>query len=591
MKAFHFLLWPLLLYIGVAYFSLSKPLTLDEANPIAINADAIIHDGWKALSQPDPSNPNQNRYEISHPILYDYVLALHFRLFGGDTVAARLIGVSFFFITLLLIFVLSQQLFPGRTGQLIGVFATLLYAMNPFIVQHSLLLTSDTSLLPVTLLIFVCVFLHFGSRPSWKSTVSLSLSFAFCLWAKEVTPFFLLIGMFLYVWHSQNFKSALIVTSKVGLFGVLLFGLTWILYCNATGLPPLIFVKFSLLDKALSPEFNQEHRSLNAMIYKFSFVIRWLTPAFFCLLIMALLRRVTLLWRFPKKGAPTDFLWIFLILFGAITNFHMYANPRYQFPIYGMGVILIGEFLFHSHSKSNRQNWFMILPLGIIVGILLALIPYEPLHELILLRQTSQFTGQFEPHLAYILMRIGLDVFIFSLLPLGTFFIFQKVMRISFSHASRWIPALVSVFIATSVSLNIKQTQPFTTAISWSIQSYGERGFWDTLEFLKKNIGNSVPVIRKDLAYYLFRKTTNSDLNDGPDTKRDWIDNGLFRTDFPSPHQEKVVSSLLNPKIKYIVLDIWSNPYQVRTLISGHFDLVKIYGNFKIFQKKPSYAQ
>jgi hypothetical protein len=81
-KYSYYLVLASLLYIIVAIFSINKPLTLDQADPVAENAGAIAHFGFDALGSKD------KHYEIAHPTLHHHLLAMVFMIFGESTFTA-----------------------------------------------------------------------------------------------------------------------------------------------------------------------------------------------------------------------------------------------------------------------------------------------------------------------------------------------------------------------------------------------------------------------------------------------------------------------------------------------------------------------
>ena len=314
------------IYLSIALFSINKPLTLDQAHPTAWNAGAIARYGFAALG-----DASQN-YEIPHTLLHENMVALSFRLFGETTVAARLVGVLCFLCVLLMIILLSVELFSPPKGILIGATAAILYAINHFMVQQSLLVEEETTIVPLTLLIFIYVLYRFDFRASAKSIVTLGVLFALCLWGKEFTPFFMLIALGPFLWMYRGLRDAIILTAGVAVVGVGVFVATWSLYCTVTGVPLLSFVEFSILNKALNPNFYSGH-SFAGMVEAFYALLKLATPVFIALLFLAATRRVWLLFRERPRIRRTDFLWLYVAVFWAITNLQMFSFVRYNYPL------------------------------------------------------------------------------------------------------------------------------------------------------------------------------------------------------------------------------------------------------------------
>jgi len=226
-----------IIYCSISSFSLIKPFTLDEAIPMADNASAINTYGLKAMGLSNPEHPHKSRYEVAHPLLYHFLLSIHFFIFGENTVSGRLMALFCFVITLLLILMISRQLFSGNKGSMVGILAIFFFSINPFCIQHSLLLDIDTTILPVLIMIFYYGFLRFGIGKTTFSIMVLSTLFAMCLWAKEITPYFVLLSMLIYLSVARNIRSALTISGLIGLLGTLLFIISWIIFCHFTNVP------------------------------------------------------------------------------------------------------------------------------------------------------------------------------------------------------------------------------------------------------------------------------------------------------------------------------------------------------------------
>ena len=562
-----------IIYCSVASFSLIKPFTLDEAIPIAQNASAINTYGLKAMGFSSPAHPHRPLYEVAHPLLYHYLLSIHFSIFGENTVSGRLPGVFCFVIMLLLALKISKQLFPGNKGSVVGILAIFLFSVNPFSIQNSLLLDIDTTILPVLIMIFYYGFLRSGAGKTISSIVVLAILFAMCLWAKEITPYFVLLSMLIYLSLARNVRSALTISCLIGLLGTLLFIISWTIFCHFTNVPILSFVEFSVINKAFNVSLHSGI-SLRAILYHLSFSSRWLTPAMCLLLFASFIKRLVPYFKYPRRITQSDFLWIFVIIYWAITNFVMYST-KYQYPVYGLAFILVAEYIYETLSGNDRKIIVIAVVLGVIVGLLASIIPHEPLYEQTFLRQGAgqklSFLEEYLTPETYIVA----DVVIFTLIPLIIAIIIHLLFFNSYKFYNICILSLISCLIASCLSLNLKQTKPYTTALSWNLANYGERGFWETLDYLKQRIGNSRPVVRKDFGYYLSKGKEGNRVR--------WIYNMIFRN---VNDKEKALSIVQDPQVKYVVVDICCNPENTVEIIHEHFELKKIIGDFRIYLKR-----
>jgi hypothetical protein len=135
---------------------------------------------------------------------------------------------------------------------------------------------------------------------------------------------------------------------------------------------------------------------------------------------------------------------------------------------------------------------------------------------------------------------------------------------------------LVALLTASSLSLSVKQSRGYATAVSWRGQ-YGERGFNETLAFLRAHVGDTVPVVRKDLAYYL--------VLDRPERRRAWIYNRIFR-DLGQPGDgQKLAQALARDDVRYLVVERFSNPTLAPAALAACCQRVVTFGDFQIFRK------
>jgi hypothetical protein len=552
-KYSNFIILASLLYIIVAIFSINKPLTLDQANPVAENAGAIAHFGFDALGS------KNIHYEIAHPTLHQHLLATVFRIFGETTFSARLLGVICFIGVLSLIMLLSIQIYQGNKGIIIGGIASIIYSINPFIIQNSLVVDQETTILPITLLIFFYIIFRKNFIFNSIAIIELSASLALCIWAKDITPYFMIIALFPFLWLYRGFRNAITVTLQITFIGTAIFFVTWILYCFVTKIPVFSFIEFSILNKAVNPDFHIG-RSITQGIWKLiNFTGRWVTPALLILLALAASSRILQLKRERFTLKQNDYLWFYVGLYWIITNLYMYNIPRYQYPLYSIAVILIGEHLYTSLCEIKRRNIIISILFGLIIAGIMALVFEDPVLQ-------KADIG----YKKYVLFMV--------ILPMLIILILNKYNGILFLSYENIIMVFSCLLIASNVSLNIKQTRPYTTAVSWN--EYGEEGFMDTLEYLKINLGASIPVIRKDFAYYLSI--------DQPNREYMYVYTNIFRRDNLKNVNSiyNIQSKLLTEKIKYIVLDQHANPATAKNIISPYFDYVQRFGDFTVYRKK-----
>lgn len=310
------------------------------------------------------------------------------------------------------------------------------------------------------------------------------------------------------------------------------------------------FVEFSIVNKAMNPDFHKV-RSVAALVRAFEETTVMVTPAFTALLVMAAAVRVKQLFASHSGRLPvqrTDYIWFYIAIFWAITNLHMYTHQRYQYPMYSIAAIPIAEFLYVLLTSAARKHVAMTVGLGTSIAVVLALIfPHTHLTD------TYEF------------------IVIWVCVPLVV--CAAGIVSIHVPFCSRKYLGLTALcfYIATNLSVGIQQTKPYTTAVSWD--EYGEEGFLDTLDYLRNSVGDTVPVIRKDLAYYLTL--------DQQDRKFEWIYNKIFRT----KDENTIMEEISRDDVRFIVLDSTTKPDEAASVINGNYLLVKRFGDFEVFEK------
>jgi hypothetical protein len=387
-----------------------------------------------------------------------------------------------------------------------------------------------------------------------QTVAVLGLFFALAVWCKEFTPYFILPALGLFLWLRDGFLRAVVVTAQIGLCGTAVFVATWTLYCAATGVPPFSFWEFSVVNKALSHSFHEQRTLSGAYDKLLDHTARWLTPALLALLLAAIGARGSALWR-GHRVQPSDLLWFYVAVFWAITNLHMYSAPRYQFPLYSVVAVLVAGFLYDVLEEGvDARHIMFAVGAGAVVAIGMALALEDPL--LILSR------GQY--------LALGLA------LPLAACAVLLAGLGVRPWTGSGSVLLLLALLTASSLSLSVKQSRAYTTAVSWGGQ-YGERGFNETLAYLRANIGNTVPVIRKDLAYYL--------ILDQPERQRAWVYSKIFRDLGEPGGAEKLATVLTREDVHYLVIDRFSNPTLAPAALADCCQHVATFGDFRIFRK------
>ena len=110
-------------FLFFAFASINKPFVMDEI--FFVNA---------AIGE----NLEEFIAALTHPPLYVYMVMLSFKIFGVSEAAARLVGIIFSIATIILIYLLSLEIFyENKKKHLIALSGSFIYSINPFVIQNS----------------------------------------------------------------------------------------------------------------------------------------------------------------------------------------------------------------------------------------------------------------------------------------------------------------------------------------------------------------------------------------------------------------------------------------------------------------------
>jgi 4-amino-4-deoxy-L-arabinose transferase-like glycosyltransferase len=229
-----------LVYLVLVARQIDRPLMYDDAN-FALAAKAVAETGLPFGNQGWMSErgdfSQREQWALWHPPLYVYADGLFARIGGWSPPVLRLVGVLGGLASAALSLALASDLTrgPPRARQVAGGVAVALFALSPLVVQSTLILDIDfTVLLPLTLL-FVLVYLRLESRPvAW---LWLGPLFAVLLWAKMTNPLPLVGVIFVWQLLRGRFVPAATHALGIGLGGVALFGVSWLAIGRWLGFP------------------------------------------------------------------------------------------------------------------------------------------------------------------------------------------------------------------------------------------------------------------------------------------------------------------------------------------------------------------
>lgn len=314
------LAWALALALlaGSSYLSwtliqpqLGKPYVYDEA-AFAFAARAVAETGIPLSNvghmQFETAGDFSKRFNwaLWHPPLYVFGLGWAFREWGENEQTARLFGVVCNALAALFAFGMGTIALWGRTkaAPLYAAAGAAMYVSNPFVIQSALLLDIDGTVLVASIALLGLLYtvllrvpLPLRSRWTWLLMGMTAGAFGLSMWAKMTTAFALPIGAALYrLFATRRWQPwrLLIELPLIPALGGALFLGTWLLACQATGMPfdaPFRILAIELHDATAgaSSLAEKQRELLDHLVY----VALWVSPYLIFLFVWAGTARLT----------------------------------------------------------------------------------------------------------------------------------------------------------------------------------------------------------------------------------------------------------------------------------------------------------
>jgi 4-amino-4-deoxy-L-arabinose transferase-like glycosyltransferase len=543
-------LWGLLISFSIYGFcssvALQKPFNLDEADftslahNIKLSGRPILYvaeDFVKDLCNLKLYSAEQHLgYGLWHPPLYGNLLALWFKIFGETTLAGRLFGLFCAIISLFLCLIIIKEICTYENINkedrfFISVLASILYFINPLILQFSLLIDIDNSIQPILILLFFYIFIKNYRNDKLRFDIYLGLIFGISLLAKLPTPPLVLISIFVFYLFERKIGKAFKKTFIIGFVGIIFFLLIWLTYAISLSLPVNFFLVYNYGTKVL-PILKYKALFLLPLIKNTSiFFVSWVSPAFIILAIIGMGDKLLNFIR-TKKLSPLILLIIFsLVVWCAYTIFYPRGSMmKYQFINYQIFIVII-SFLIFKYLKNLTMKELIISFIG---GAIFLLFMFFRVPDSVMLSYN------------FLSKRAMISTIIFYLLPtfilpFGLSFLFSGTLKTKYLILGFFVALLVY-----NISLDFKQVAPYTTTNDWN--NYGELGLKETIDYLDKNLSSEGTIIcRKDVGYYL------KEMKNRP--KRKWYSNdNCFNLPFHEATDffQKIIKK---DDIQYIELD------------------------------------
>ncbi len=508
---------------------------------------------------------------LVHPPLYPYALTLFYNLFGSKTQTLRLFGMVFNLISVFLLYSIALSLWGKERGKRIWYIAAILYFINPAQIYHSLNLAVDTGLYPLFINLFIAVFV---SQISEKKKITiLSIILWLGLLSKYTTILFLPITMCIFFLMKKEWKKIFSFVLPITGVGLILWITTFSLYALLFNQSWLFVLKFTLLSRIIEAPLTLTHGLFN-MVKSIAYNTLLLTPPFFLLLCMTSINRLAAIIK--EKLSPFDYITLFSTL--VLLAYSLKApNFYYIYPLFISWSLIIAHYLEPYVQFSSRKQ---ICCAMLYISLLITFFGFLFDDPLLLLPRVLPLNHNTGSLLLYLIMYVMLAV-----LPVVAFF---------FTKAKKNVQWLFFIAIV-GVSLGVIVQHYF--ADYSTINIYGERGYEQTIGFMKERVNKSEVIIaRWDIGYLIGTKfysddeftTKNLCGIDNKQTRRHTSTCGILNVTYHL-NQKEILSY---DNVTYIVhskffreLDGGIEP-ELQKIIDSEYQKEAVFGDFTLFKKR-----
>ncbi|MDW8252719.1 MAG: hypothetical protein RMM58_02455 [Chloroflexota bacterium] len=279
---------------------------------------------------------------IPHPPLYTALGGLSVRLVGEGTLALRLPGLIASLAALLLVpavcLAITERADRARRAALLALAGL---ALQPLILQGSLLLDIDNTVMTAALLGWIAAVGLSAARPAWQQTLLVGATFALLLWTKLLPAPALFVVTLLAVFGLARQRLAPLAAGLLA--GAVAFGISFAIFLAASGSDLAVYLSTVARSRqALRPEQYLSRAVMGGGIQMF-----WIGLPFLALMLTATL--ATLRAFFRRREHPVA-AWCSLSVLAGFALFTLgnelpMGFPRYQVPLVWVGTIVTASWL------------------------------------------------------------------------------------------------------------------------------------------------------------------------------------------------------------------------------------------------------
>jgi 4-amino-4-deoxy-L-arabinose transferase-like glycosyltransferase len=488
---------------------------------------------------------------LGHPPFYITVLAAFISIFGQSDYSLRMLQAIFGLFSVFLVFLISRKIFEESPNKdAVSLIAAALYALNPLVVQSSIITDIDGGTLNFFTLLFVYFFI------SQKNFYYLVPALTLIIWNKFTTPIILFGALALYFIIQRDWKGAgknIILFALAGISFIISF---WIFshLLNVNFLDP--FANIFSPERVSSSRFTLSSMlrsawSLKIFIYFASPFLLALFSIFSIKFYSSIYKKLKNLDSKEKLLLFINFAAIITILFYAYLGANAWGFPKYYISAMAPICIFIASFITSELPKLNKSKISAIAILYILLVIFMLIFLKDPL-----LPEFDSTASNIVA--ASALLKVSVGFAFYSIIPfIITFFLASWISK------KKIIASLSLLLVFFYVYINAVQA---ITGYS-SYYRYGDTGILETVQYFKdNNISANQVASYPNIGYYL-------------DIKNYYEITFVYKT--PEDFKKYIIE---NPEINYIAI------YERDIVRIGednmkHFGLKEKIGSYYIYEK------
>lgn len=553
----------LLLALGLfSAFSLSRirqPVTQDELNWL-IAAKTYYADGA-------PLHLISNKVVIYSPYLYLHSVVTAFRLFGESDIVARLPGIISGLLAIIMVFLITKSLSKGNQAERVqwAAISSLLYAITPAVIQGSVIIDIDNTVLVPAILFLCWTFLRYLQEENYTWAMLMGLALSIAMWARITTSPVIVLLLSFYILISKNaIKTKLIFFCAV-CSGVFLFMASWYWYCYSTDI--LFWGPFGYTLGAFQGKTG--HLTLSYISQNLIYLILWLGIFSSLLFTILVIERCKRYIKKPAINQEDIFLWIGVALMLGYTfvGGTIFGYPKYHSP--AIPLLYIYTCIVLSQSK-EFENIHSKAVLSIVVIALAFVIQFLVIGDLLyIFRHSLRNALAYALPLSPILINISVKISLFFLIFATIFAIFSWT-----SFRKVWLLLLVLFAIGTNIGTAFVQS----SANYHTGYNYGGEGTVEAAQFIRENVpAQSFVFAPSEIIYYL--KLPKSKHLPNPI----WTDMNELRKRLTDKNTSALAYSIATNTV--LQIQMISSTKEIQELLHHDFDQTKI-KNYTIWIRK-----